>query len=328
VTQTEREYIHRINRVLDFIDAHLNESLPLERLAEVASFSKYHFHRIFFAHTGETPAHFIQRLRLEKAARALLMWPNASITEIGFECGFADTTAFARAFKQEFGLSASRFRREHSCTDDSNSKMGKAFRNARKDRVAAPAYHGERIESPRRPQMPALQTDPIPAEYVAVIEEPERTLAYVRHTGPYAGDELLFQRLFTTLYTWAGPRDLVQRGVTEEIVIYHDEPDLVDESRQRVSCCISVPPDTEVSGEIGKMTLPAAKYVKARFAVDATQFGGAWSWVFSNWFPESGYQPADGPCYEQYVDTDPNAEISGKTGATFTVDICVPVKPL
>ena len=44
--------------------------------------------------------------------------------------------------------------------------------------------------------------------------------------------------------------------------------------------------------------------------------------------PESGYQPDDGLCYEKYFDTDPEAEMDGSMGHTFTVDICIPVKPL
>ena len=42
---------------MDFIETNLEHPLPLERLAEVAFFSKYHFHRVFFAQVGETPGH-------------------------------------------------------------------------------------------------------------------------------------------------------------------------------------------------------------------------------------------------------------------------------
>jgi len=47
------DYVARINRVQDHIEAHLDEPLPLESLARVACFSVYHFHRIYRGVTGE-----------------------------------------------------------------------------------------------------------------------------------------------------------------------------------------------------------------------------------------------------------------------------------
>lgn len=38
--------------------------------------------------------------------------------------------------------------------------------------------------------------------------------------------------------------------------------------------------------------------------------GGAWSWLYGVWPPESGYQPDDRLCYETYIDTDPEVEIA------------------
>lgn len=305
---------------MDYIDTHLADPLTLERLAEVAAFSKYHFHRIFFAQVGETPGQYVQRLRLEKAAMLVAAQKQRSITDIAYSVGFSDLAAFSRAFRLAHGMSASRYR-EHR-------NLGITDRNASKDFGDSQGYDSDRSTTLRRNEMPELITEPFPAESVTVKQKDEMTVAYVRHTGPYFGDEELFQRLFATLYKWASPRNLIQRGVTEEIVIYHDDPDTVDPNKLRISCGISVPPGTETSGEVGTLTLPAGSYAEARFTVDATQFGGAWNWVFGVWLPESGYQPEDGLCYERYSDTDPEAEFDGSAGRTFTVDICVPVKPL
>ena len=51
-----RSYTARINRVMDHIDAHLDETLDLQALAGVAQFSPFHFHRLFQSLTGETLA--------------------------------------------------------------------------------------------------------------------------------------------------------------------------------------------------------------------------------------------------------------------------------
>jgi len=300
---------------MDFIDGHLAEPLPLERLAGVAAFSKYHFHRIFYAQVGETPGQYVQRLRIEKAAMLVLAHRDRAITDIAYSVGFSDVAAFSRAFRLAHGMSASQFRAKRTFGGGdgkfgmTNSNPGTRDRKMCKAEETEDRYDTGISTDSRRNTMPELITDPFPAESVTVSKKPEMTVAYVRHTGPYFGDEELFQRLFTALYKWAA-----------QIVIYHDDPDTVDHEKLRISCGISVPAETEVSGEVGKLTLPAGLYAEARFVVDATQFGGAWNWVYGVWLPESGYQPDDRQCYEKYIDTDPEA--------AFTVDICIPVKPL
>lgn len=94
------EYRSRINRVMDYIDTHLNEPLELKDIAEIANFSPYHFHRIFTFLIGETPIDYIQRLRVEKAAWKLREEPVASISEIADNYGFCTVSLFCRVFKK------------------------------------------------------------------------------------------------------------------------------------------------------------------------------------------------------------------------------------
>lgn len=107
------------------------------------------------------------------------------------------------------------------------------------------------------------------------------------------------------------------------ITVYHDDPGVTDADRLRISVGVSVPDDTPVDGEIGRMTLAGGAYAFARFELDVEQYGEAWDAVFSGWLPESGFQPTDGVCYEQYHN-DANEHPEHKCD----VSICVPVKPL
>lgn len=154
---------------------------------------------------------------------------------------------------------------------------------------------------------------------VEVKELPGMTVAYIRHTGPYKGDEQLFENLWNRLFAWAGPRGLIGGNDFRSLIVYHDDPNVTIEDKLRMSVCITVPPATKTEGEIGKMELEAANYVIARFELDGQQFQQAWEWLYGQWFPASGYQPDDKPCFEMY----PEEPKDGK----FTVDICVPVKP-
>ena len=316
-------YIARINRVLDYIEANIDKNLTLSELAEVALFSPFHFHRIFSALVGETLNGFIQRLRIEKAATMLVQNPKKSITEIAFDCGFSGSSAFARAFREAFRMSASEWRAGGNLEDSKNSKTvskdGKQDGKIRQDFDVFLHYTQDTISQIWRIKMKnkEIQTN------VEVKDMPEMHVAYIRYIGPYAGDEQLFGNLFNRLCAWAGPRGLLRFPETKFITIYHDNPDITDETKLRTDVCLTVPTDTQVDGEIGKAKIPAGKYAVAHFEITLDQYQDAWNAVYGGWLPESGYQPEDGPCYELYLN-DPKEHPKGK----HIVDICVPVKPL
>jgi len=292
-----KEYQARINRVMDHVESNIALDFTLEGLSRIAGFSKFHFNRIFHFTTGESLFSFIQRVRVEKAAALLLNNRSKSITNIAFDCGFSSSAAFSRSFKNRFSMSASQWR-----------KSGREFIDVGADRL---------------PVTEVVVCDSVEPESVDIKVLEARTLAYVRHTGPYEGDEELFVRLFDKLFQWAVPRELVVPGAAESFVLYHDSIDITDSDRLRISACIEVPEATRVDGEVGKMPLAGGKYVCARFRLDATEYAGAWCWVFNRFFPSSGFQPDDGFSFESYPVQDGDSD-QGKT----LVDICVPVKPL
>ncbi len=74
--RTRKEYIARINRVIDYIQTHLDQDLTLQTLSTIAYFSPYQLHRIFSAMMGETMSQFIQWLRIERAASLLKSSPE------------------------------------------------------------------------------------------------------------------------------------------------------------------------------------------------------------------------------------------------------------
>lgn len=103
-------HVHRIEAVLDHVDEHLADDLKLETLAQIAAISPFHFHRLFLSWTGETLNTFVRRRRLETAAGRLRHCPDEKITVIALNCGFASPEAFARAFREHFGMTPSKWR--------------------------------------------------------------------------------------------------------------------------------------------------------------------------------------------------------------------------
>lgn len=110
MTTAADRYLARLRNVLAHIDAHLDETLDVARLAEVAAFSPYHFHRQFTLLFGVNVGRYVQLLRLKRAAHQLAYRDAARITDIALACGYEGPEAFARAFRKQSGQSPSAFR--------------------------------------------------------------------------------------------------------------------------------------------------------------------------------------------------------------------------
>jgi AraC family transcriptional regulator len=316
------EYVGRINRVMDYIEANLDGDLSLRTLARVANFSAFHFHRIFRSIVGETLYQFIQRRRLEKAASFLRGNPAKPITEIAFDCGFSSSATFARAFKEAFGVSASQWRdRDHPC----NSKICKT--NSRTDKDQSKTWKDSLLLIHTMDLTTGTQvwryTMNMKEVTIEVKDMPSIHVAYIRHIGPYKGDTALFEDLFGRLCGWAGPRGLIKPPETQFLCVYYDDPDITPEEKLRVDVCMTVPEDTAVEGEVGAATIQGGKYAVGHFELLPPEYEAAWASIMGHWLPQSGYQCDDKPCYELYLN-DPKQHPEGRC----VVDICVPVKPL
>lgn len=310
-----KNYISRINCVLDYIEKNLDKNFTLDELAKVANFSKFHFHRIFYSIIGETLFNFIQRIRLEKAASFLLTQINKPITTIALECGFSDSSIFSKSFKKFFKISPSDFRNNNN-KNQLNSNRKQMISNYKKDFSLSPVYNAEYINNIQIWRIKMNEKN----IKVEVKEVNEINVIYVRHIGPYKGDAKLFEKLFNKLFQWAGARGLINFPETKCIIIYHDDPEITEENKLRTSICITTPKETQIDGEIGKLTIPKGKYAITRFTLGSDEFQEAWNWIYGKWLPQSGYEPDDRPCFELYPE-------EKKKNGKFIVDIYVPVKP-
>lgn len=315
------EYTARVNRVVDHIERNLHEPLSLAALADIANLSRFHFHRVFGAMVGETLNQFIQRLRLEKAARMLLGRPDLSITAVAIDCGFSSPATFARAFKAGFGTNATQWRSDalsSACKDD--RKIGKQVGKLSNAAPAVSCYiDSQTAQLSWRLEM---QTTPEPLTATVDVQElPERNVAYLRHVGPY-GQTAVIPRLFAELRTWVAARGLIDQD-TVSLVVAHDNPNVTADDKLRLSVCMTVPEATPCAGEVGMMSVPGGRFGVARFEIPPARIAEAWGAVMGGWLPDSGYQPDDRFCYEVALNN-PADHPEGK----ILLDICVPVRPL
>ena len=307
---TRQEYAARINRVVDHIQTHLADPLDLEQLAAIACFSPFHFHRIFRAWMGETLQAFVHRLRIERAAAELVFDLRKSITAVALDCGFSGSSAFARAFKEAFGVSASEWR---------NRKIREA---TRKMREADADLVRESLElSGQKAHAKEIPIVNVPVE-IKVRSLAPITIAYLRHVGPYIGNAVLFQRLFGRLFAWAEPRGL-RRPETEYLSLIHDNPNLTPAAKHILEVALTVPPGTRADGEIGIKTMNGGLCAIAHARVLLSEYAAPWNALIAEWLPGSGYQPDHRPAMEFYRN-DPAADPEGK----YELEVCFPVRPL
>jgi AraC family transcriptional regulator len=90
---------YRLNRVIEFIDANLENDISLADLAAVADLSPFHFSRAFRKSTGKTPQQYVMHKRLERA-KVLLARPELPIVEVSLRSGFKNQSHFTTWFRK------------------------------------------------------------------------------------------------------------------------------------------------------------------------------------------------------------------------------------
>lgn len=101
---------NRIAKTVLYIRKHLNETIELEKLAEISCLSKDHFIRLFKKELGTTPLQYINQKKIEKA-QLLLITEELAVKEIAFQLAFEDYSYFNRLFKKITGVTPQEYRR-------------------------------------------------------------------------------------------------------------------------------------------------------------------------------------------------------------------------
>jgi AraC family transcriptional regulator len=170
------DYERRLMRVIDYIHANPAGDLSLDRLAEVAAMSRFHWHRVYHAMTGETCAAAVRRIRLQLAA-AWLVREDTQVAEIAKRAGYPNAQSFHRVFTEAYGLTPGAFRTRGQLPIARGSKKG---------------------EHPMYP--------------IEIAEQPARRLAALPHRGDYLETGRAFEQvasIFTSRSLWAHAKGMV-----------------------------------------------------------------------------------------------------------------------
>ncbi len=92
-----------IAKAIQYLSAHLNETITIEEVAAQAGMSRAVFHRKFKQTTTMSPIQFVKSMRLNSAAMKIAVGKNVS--EAAMEVGYSSASQFSREFKRLYGQS-------------------------------------------------------------------------------------------------------------------------------------------------------------------------------------------------------------------------------
>lgn len=104
----ESERIMKIGRAIAYMESHFDDDLKLPEIAKMVGMSDRNFYRFFSKVKNESPLSYLQRLRIAKGAK-ILQSSDRTVTQAAFECGFNDSSYFARQFRSVLGVSPRQF---------------------------------------------------------------------------------------------------------------------------------------------------------------------------------------------------------------------------
>lgn len=267
-------YLGRIQRGVDFIEDHLDEDVALAAVARAAGLSQWHFQRIFKSLTGETLKGYIRARRLAGSLDRLLA-TDLRVADIAVLAGFESQEAFARAFKQAFGLTPMAYR-----------KLGNGHAFLKKLALDEAMLHHVHANVSHEPEL---------------VRQPELTLVGLR-TQFYGVDSdkdnlgaklpSLWGAFLPRRFDVAGARAGACYGVVRE------ERD--DSDQLEYFAAVAVPSLGRVPDGMTAIQIPAATYARFEHRGAAPTVDRTVSYAYATWLLRSGRRHTGGPDLEIY----------------------------
>lgn len=151
---------------------------------------------------------------------------------------------------------------------------------------------------------------------IAVESFPATTLAVLKHSGSYQEIGPVFVRAFML----ASAHGLAHPDTTG-FGVYLDDPEQVPVEQLRSLAGVSVPADADVGKDLERFEIPAGRCAVLTYTGPYNEMNRPYQWLFSEWLPNSGLEPADFPLFEQYLN-DPRST----PPAQLRTRICLLVK--
>lgn len=272
--ETQNYYYERINRVVHYINNHLDENLDISKLAEIGNYSPYHFHRIMKAYLGEPLGAYICRLRLETAV-SLLLYSDESINNIAYNVGYETPSSFNKAFKKRFGINPVDYRKNNEKTTIAENHKIK--------------YNAMENLKSLQPRIKNVNT---------------KKVIYARSIGNYNSSA---EKAWKTVCEFAKTEKLFGFK-TEFIGISHDDPKITEADKLRYDACVAITKEVRPVGEIGVQEIQAGKYAVFTHKGAYEKLENSYEYIFGKWLPESGKELRNVHSFEKYLNAPENTK--------------------
>lgn len=264
MSKSFERYEQRLLRVTDYLHQHLGEELDLNRLAEVACMSAFHWHRLYRAVHGESVVATVKRLRLHRAAH-LLSHTQQSISQIGKACGYPNLQSFTRIFAQAYGLPPA-------------------------------AYRSQGLQQPLRQ---TTVSDTYQPGEVGIVNLAAQHLLTVAHRGPYMEIGRAFEKVLASCIS----RQLFEPGA-RWYGVYFDDSSICAPAQLQSLAGLSVsalPAAERLQAPLQTFTLRAGRYAVLRYRGPYSEMHAVYHWLYGQWLANSAFEAADAPVFEEYL---------------------------
>lgn len=270
-TTTKEEYHARINRLIEYINNHLDQEIDLNFLAEMSGFSRWHFHRVVSAFLGEPLGAFIVRMRIETAAR-WLRYTDLPVKEIAYKVGYDMPSSLSKLFRQFYGISPQQYRNDKTFV------------------IMQPAKVKADLD---------LQ--------VEIKEVPAWRAIYICRRGDYRQVDYAGTWKALLEFAYAQGAELLDPS---PLCIYHDDPKVTLPERLRTDICMHVSPEITPKGEVGVKSVLGGRYAVFLYKGPYTQLQSVYDTIYAQRIPELECTLRDDPSAERYLNdpctTDPS----------------------
>lgn len=275
------EWIHSLQRAIDYIEGNLTENITIADIAKQANVSMYHFQRIFTVLTDVSVGEYMRRRRLTLAAQELTRG-SCRVIDLAYKYGYETPEAFTKAFRKQHGVTPSEARK-----------------------------YSETLISYNRLIIQVSLKGAEPMKYKVVERDGFQVIGVKREFNSMNGENLIeIPKLWNEVNSDGTTESLAKlvngqiRGLLG-VCVAHDDIQLTG----LMDYWVATEYIGEVPGKYSALQVPASKWVV--FEVHGAMphaMQKAWKLIFSEWFPTSGYEPANLPELEVYTDDCPTSD--------------------
>ena len=266
------EWVERLNQSINYIEEHLTGEIDYEQLGRIACCSAYHYQRMFTYMAGISLAEYIRRRKMSLAA-ADLQSGNERIIDIAEKYGYQSPTAFTRAFESFHGIAPSSVKGEGVCVKSFSPIM---FQIA----VKGATEMNYRIETKEAFRILGVSCP--------LDKEIENNFMVVPKMWQEASENGTIQKL-------AGIMDTPPRGLLGVSACN-------DEEQWKYYIAVS---STKASAEFEEYIVPASTWAIFSGSGTNQSIQELEQRIVTEWLPSSGYEYANAPDLEVYLNPDP-----------------------